>query len=95
MYCFWYFYSNSNIRELLIDAENYDFRPKPNNALTNDDGSFIGPYSPNIGSVNNNNYLGQYWIPGRKMQTTSFPIPKNKALIEKMRDVVICQTGYR
>ena len=87
--------SGSNIRELLVDADNFDFRPQLNNALTNTDNTFTGPYSPYIGSSNTNTYLGHYWIPGRKLQKVSFPIPTNGAIVNKMRDVVMCQTGYR
>ena len=97
-----FFLSNSDIEDLLVDPENYDFRPKPDTEMTIDDeGNFIGPYSPMIGSHLmdpmdfTSSYEGNYWIPGHRSNKASFPIPPHKAAIRKMRDVVMCQTGYK
>ena len=97
-----FFFSNSEVENLLVDPENYDFRPNPDNEMTIDDeGNFIGPYSPMIGSHlmdpmdPTSSYEGNYWIPGHRSNKASFPIPPHKAAIKKMRDVVMCQTGYK
>ena len=80
----------------MVDPENFDFRPKLNNEITvAEDDDFIGPYSALIGFQNTSNHMGHYWIPGSKLGKASFPIPPNKAVIKEMRDVVMCQTGYR
>ena len=80
----------------MVDPENFDFRPKKNNELTIvDEDDFIGPYSALIGSPNISNYMGHYWIPGRKLSKASFPVPPNRAVIKEMRDVLMFQTGYR
>ena len=99
---YYFFFSNSDIQDLLVDPENYDFRPNPNTEMTIDDeGNFIGPYSPSIGSHlidpmdPRSSYEGYYWIPGHRSNKASFPIPSHKAAIKKMRDVVMCQTGYK
>ena len=66
-----------------------------------DEGNFIGPYSPSIGSHlmdpmdHRSSPEGYYWIPGHRSNKASFPIPSHKAAIKKMRDVVMCQTGYK
>ena len=88
-------FSDASVRDLLVDVDNFDFRPKVDTALTNEDSTFSGSYSPDIGSVNENDDLSHYWIPGRKLAKTSFPIPRNGAKLGKMRDVLMCQTGYR
>ena len=89
-------HSNSAIQDLLVDPENYDFRPNRNNELNLEgESNFIGPYSPLIGYPDTTNYQGYYWIPGHRSNKASFPIPPNRAVIKKMRDVVMCQTGYR
>ena len=97
-----FFFSNSDIQNLLVDPANYDFRPNPDTEMTIDDeGDFIGPYSPMIGSHLmdpmdlSSSYEGNYWIPGHRSNKASFPIPPHKAAIRKMRDVVMCQTGYK
>ena len=36
-----------------------------------------------------------YWIPGRKLYKTSFPIPQDGGTVSKERGDVICQTGYQ
>ena len=95
MLCRLTFISNSDVQELLVDPDNFDFRPKMNNALMNTDNSYSGPYSPYIGSLNTSDDLKHYWIPGRKERKASFPVPKDGSTIRQMRDVVMCQTGYR
>ena len=35
-----------------------------------------------------------YWIPGRKLYKTSFPIPQNGGTVRADRTDVICQTGF-
>eukprot|EP01084_Bolivina_argentea_P213649 362783_1 len=67
-------YASNNIQGLvepqLIDANNFDFRPKPGSDYAK---QYIGPY------LINDTY---YWIPGRKSDETSFPIPKHNGILK-------------
>ena len=81
-------YENLDVKEQMIDAENYDFRPLPGgNFITPDGGEIIGAYSSGDSSLT-------YWMPGRKLYKSSFPIPLNGATVSAERSDVICQTGY-
>ena len=86
---------NSTVYGIVNLKNVIDFRPKVDTALTNKDSTFSGPYSPDIGSKNETDHLSHYWIPGRKSMKASFPIPRSGAKLDKMRDVLMCQTGYR
>ena len=81
-------YNSTDVKEQMIDTDNYDFRPLPGgNFIAPDGGEIIGAYTLGPSSL-------MYWIPGRKLYKTSFPIPKNGAMISAERADVICQTGY-
>ena len=77
----------ADLPELLVDVDNYDFRPKPNTILTSTD-TQIGPYP----SVYSNGDI--YFIPGRKEETPSFPIPKHNSSVEARGDLIF-QPAYR
>ena len=81
-------YNSTDVKEQMIDTDNYDFRPLPGgNFITPDGGEIIGAYTLGPSSLT-------YWIPGRKDYKSSFPIPRNGATISTERADVICQTGY-
>ena len=81
-------YNSTDVKEQMIDTDNYDFRPLPGgNFITPDGGEIIGAYTLGPSSLT-------YWIPGRKLYKSSFPIPRNGATISTERADVICQTGY-
>ena len=77
----------SDFPKLLVDIDNYDFRPKSNTLLTST-GTQIGPYS----SLYSNG--DRYFIPGRREEIASHPIPKHNAQVD-MREDVIFQPAYR
>ena len=70
------------------DTDNYDFRPVIDGGFITPDGSEI------IGAYTSGDSSQFYWIPGRKLYKTSFPIPQNGAEVFAKRKDVICQTGY-
>ncbi|CAL4079456.1 unnamed protein product [Meganyctiphanes norvegica] len=80
-------YSGKNIRENLMDPDNWDFRPIDGGAFTQGD-VIIGPYLPSSQAKN------YYWIPGRKIYKTSTPIPTSGAYVPAKRDVVMFLSGY-
>ena len=77
----------TDLPDLLIDVNNYDFRPKPNTILTST-GKQIGPY-PSLYSNGDT-----YFIPGMKANTPSFPIPQDGAKVD-MREDLIFQPAFR
>ena len=76
-----------DLPDLLMDVENFDFRPKPDTVLS-ENGFQIGPYAPAYSKDT------QYNIAGRKKSTASFPIPSNNANV-KMKDALIFQQAFR
>ena len=81
-------YESLDVKEQMIDTDNFDFRPVPGGAfITPDGGEIIGAYTGGESSLT-------YWIPGRKLYKASFPIPKDGATVSSERGDVICQTGY-
>ena len=82
-------YNSTDVKEQMIDTGNYDFRPLPGgNFITPDGGEIIGAYTLGESSLT-------YWIPGRKLYKSSFPIPKDGGTANASRVDVICQTGYQ
>ena len=81
-------YESLEVKEQMIDTDNYDFRPVSSGGfITPDGGEIIGAYTGGESSLT-------YWIPGRKLYKASFPIPKDRATVSVERSDVICQTGY-
>ena len=79
----WNGYENGNadIRTLLRDPDNFDFRPLPDSLLV--DGGVVeggltdgyyGP-APDIGAYEHGTF--NYWIPGRQEAEASIPVPPN------------------
>ena len=66
-------YASNNIQgpvePQLIDPNNFDFRPKPGSDY---DKQYVGPY------LSNDTF---YWIPGRKTNQPSFPIPRDGGIL--------------
>ncbi len=59
--------NNLDIKDLLVDAENNDFRPIQNSDLIDSglfDDNFIFDYYGNNPDIGAYEYLGDYWIPG-------------------------------
>jgi len=79
--------SYKDLPDMLVDVDNYDFRPKPDSILGSADNQ-IGPYA----SIYTNG--DRYFIPGRRESIPSFPIPKHNS-VAKMRDDLIFQPAYR
>jgi len=79
--------SYTDLLDLLVDIENYDFRPKPDTILTST-GMQIGPYASKYSNGD------RYFIPGRRLSIPSHPIPRNDAVV-KMRDDLIFKPAYR
>ena len=80
-------YESTNVKKQMKDTDNYDFRPVNDGGfITPDGGEIIGAYTSGDSSQ-------FYWIPGRKLYKTSFPIPQNGAEVSAERTDVICQTG--
>ena len=81
-------YESLDVKDQMVDTNNYDFRPVQGGAfITPDGGEIIGAYTNGESSLT-------YWIPGRKLYKASFPIPKDGATVSAERSDVICQTGY-
>ena len=79
-------YESEEVKEQMVDTDNYDFRPIAGGGfIPPDGGDLIGAYGFEIAT---------YWIPGRKLFKASFPIPKDGSVISANRNDVICQTGY-
>ena len=81
-------YDAQDVKEQMVDADNYDFRPAAGGGfITPDGGEIIGAYASGESSLT-------YWIPGRKLYKTSFPIPLDGGVVQAERSDVICKTGY-
>ena len=81
-------YESPDVKEQMVDPANNDFRPAPGGAfITPDGGEIIGAYTSGETSL-------AYWIPGRKLYKTSFPIPHDGVTVSADRSDVICRTGY-
>merc|ERR1712038_1130094 len=81
-------YESNNVKQQMMDTDNYDFRPVVGGAfITPDGGDIIGAYTSGESSL-------IYWIPGRKLYKTSFPIPQDGVMVSAERTDVICRTGY-
>ena len=91
-------YVGTDIRSLLVDFANRDFRPLSNDAFTanglgdiigENTGQRIGPYPAKGESIS------QYTIPGKKqMLQASHPIPENGASVNG-RDILMFRPGYK
>ena len=81
-------YESLDVKNQMVDTENYDFRPAAGGGfITPDGGQIIGAYTSGESSLT-------YWIPGRKLYKTSFPIPQDGGIVLAERVDVICQTGF-
>ena len=80
-------FPENDIPDLLMDVEDYDFRPKHDTLLTST-GVQIGPY-PAAYSKNT-----KYSIAGRKEEKASHPIPSHENTVA-MKDALIFQVAYR
>ena len=68
-------YESLDVKDQMVDTNNYDFRPVQGGAfITPDGGEIIGAYTNGESSLT-------YWIPGRKLYKASFPIPKDGATV--------------
>ena len=82
-------YESQDVKEQMLDTDNYDFRPVVGGGfITPDGGEVIGAYTSGESSLT-------YWIPGRKLFKTSFPIPQDGVAVSSERSDVICQTGFQ
>ena len=72
-----------NVRKLLRDPDNLDFRPMANSKLS------AGPYG--MESQQNG---GVYWIPGRQSLSSSMPIPPNSTNTAKCTAHLMWLAGY-
>lgn len=68
------------VRQQLVDADNYDFRPKAGSDYIPNS---VGPYLYNPKATT-------YWIPGRKLYKTSTPIPPDSSVtVKRTRDALM------
>lgn len=77
---------NKDVRTLLRDPVNWDFRPLPNSDLIM---KGIGPYGKE-----SMNHGGVYWIPGHQLLTASVPIPPNGTTTAKCDAHLMWLDGY-
>jgi hypothetical protein len=90
---------NLDIKELLRDADNMDFRPRKGSPLI-DKGEkiegindhFVGA-APDIGAYEFGDE--EYWIPGYQTQQASTPIPPNGTMTAKSNCDLMWLGGYR
>ena len=80
-------YPDVKLQDLLMDVDDYDFRPKPDTVLTST-GVQIGPYPAAY------SYNTKYIIAGRKKEKASFPIPSHQRTVTR-KDALIFQPAYR
>jgi len=84
-------FPDEGLLDLLMDIDDYDFRPKPDTVLTNQ-GYQIGPYAAAYSEET------VYTIPGRQEELASFPIPsydpKNAKVVPR-KDALIFQPAFR
>ena len=90
-------YSGRDLKTLLTDVENKDFRPKSADIFTVDGtgqilgdstGTLIGPYPPK------GHKITQYLIPGQKLDIASHPIPGDESVVVE-RDALMFRPGFR
>ena len=87
-------YADHNLKSLLADTDNNDFRPKSSKfpaagMIGKATGNTIGPY-PAEGST-----ITQYDIPGRKaLHQASHPIPAHNSKVSG-RDAIMFRPGFR
>ena len=90
-------YVGEDLRNLLVDVGNKDFRPISLDVFSKDGtgeligvetGDRIGPY-PALGED-----ITQYAIPGQKLRVASHPIPDNESKV-KTRDALMFRPGFR
>jgi len=88
---------SDDLHRLLVDIDNYDFRPVSKNifaetgkgTITDETGDQIGPYQAKDEDIT------QYLIPGRKEYLrASHPIPRNGSEVME-RDVLMFRPGFR
>jgi len=72
-----------DLEQEMVDSSIQDFRPVPGGNLTRNLET-IGAYEENV---------AHYWIPGRQLYKTSYPIPPHGKSV-KFRSDLICQVGY-
>ena len=80
-------YSYMDIKSHLVDASILDFRPIEGGILTSGS-EIIGPYYPGTNS-------STYWIPGRRLYTTSSPIPPTGSTVPVSRDALMFLAGFK
>ena len=90
-------YSGRDLKTLLTDVENTDFRPKSSDVFTANGngqiigdatGNLIGPYPPKGQDI------VHYLIPGQKLGIASHPIPGHESVVSE-RDVLIYRPAFR
>jgi len=75
---------SADVEEQMVDASIQDFRPAPGGGFTKGLVT-IGAYEDGD---------SHYWIPGRQLYKTSYPIPPNGKSV-KFRSDLICRVGYK
>ncbi|PFX27256.1 hypothetical protein AWC38_SpisGene8026 [Stylophora pistillata] len=75
-----------NVRDQLVDPDNFDFRPLSNSTYI---GHNVGPYSYHPELTN-------YWIPGRQLFKASTPVPPDHSVKIRpdRRDTLMWLNGY-
>lgn len=75
-----------NVRNQLVDPDNFDFRPQPNSTYLQHN---VGPYGYD-------RQMTYYWIPGRQLYKASTPVPPDKGVQVKpdRRDTLTWLNGY-
>lgn len=75
-----------NVRNQLVDPDNFDFRPQPNSTYLQHN---VGPYGYD-------RQMTHYWIPGRQLYKASTPVPPDKGVQVKpdRRDTLTWLNGY-
>ena len=75
-----------NVRNQLVDPDNFDFRPQPNSTYL----------QHNVGPYRYEHKMTHYWIPGRQLYKTSTPVPPDNGMKVKpaRRDALMWLNGY-
>lgn len=89
------------LKTLLRDPANHDFRPVPGSSLVDageviSDADFSHPTqggASDIGAYEDGN--NNYWIPGRQLETASYPIPFNAGSTTKTDADLMWRQGYK
>ena len=90
-------YSGKDLKNLLTDVDNKDFRPKASDVFTRyGTGKIIGDKTRNlIGPyLSKGQTITQYAIPGQKLDIASHPIPMNGSVV-KGRDTLMFRPAFR